>query len=77
MPRGVCTQELREPAVKLLATEGLSMREAARQLSMLVGSLKNWVNAARASKLKEADHARKPLTDLEVELCWRRPKTDP
>lgn len=48
MPRGVYTQEFREQAVKLAETEGLSMREAARRLSIPVGSLKNWVNAARA-----------------------------
>lgn len=69
MPRGVYTQEFREQAVKLVETEGLSMREAARRLSMPVGSLKNWVNAARAGKLKEVGQAQKPLTDLEIELA--------
>jgi transposase len=53
MPRRVYTQEFREQAVKLVEAEGLSMREAARRLSMPVGSLKNWLHAARAGKLKE------------------------
>ncbi|CAI09983.1 transposase, fragment [Aromatoleum aromaticum EbN1] len=51
MPRGVYPQEFREQAVELAQTEGLSMREAARRLSMPLGSRKNWVNAARAGKL--------------------------
>lgn len=69
LPRGVYTQEFREQAVKLAHTEGLSMREAARRLSIPVGSLKNWVNAARAGKLNEVGQAQKPLTDLEMELA--------
>jgi transposase len=31
--------------------------------------LKNWVNAARAGKLKEVGQAQKPLTELEMELA--------
>jgi putative transposase len=57
IPRGVYTQEFREQAVKLVEVEGLSSREAARRLSIPPGSLKNWVHAARAGKLKEVGKA--------------------
>jgi transposase len=49
-----------------------SSREAARRLSIPPGSLKNWVHAARAGKLKEVGKAHKPLTDLELELARTR-----
>jgi transposase len=57
-PRGAYTQEFREQAVKLVQAEGLSMWEAARRLSMPVGSLKDWLQAARAGKPKEAGGTR-------------------
>jgi transposase len=72
IPRGVYTQEFREQAVKLVEVEGLSSREAARRLSIPPGSLKNWVHAARAGKLKEVGKAHKPLTDPELELARTR-----
>lgn len=72
IPRGVYTQEFREQAVKLVEVEGLSSREAARRLSIPPGSLKNWVHAGRAGKLKEVGKAPKPLTDLELELARTR-----
>ena len=68
MPRGVYTAEFREQAVKLVEIERLSMREAARRLSMPVGSLKNWVLAARAGKLQDVGKEQKPLTEMELEL---------
>ena len=72
IPRGIYTQEFREQAVKLVEAEGLSSREAARRLSIPPGSLKNWLQAARAGKLKEVGTAHKPLTDLELELARTR-----
>ena len=69
MPRGVYTPEFREQAVKLVEIEGLSMREAARRLSMPVGSLKNWVLAAGAGRLQDVGKEQKPLTEMELELA--------
>jgi hypothetical protein len=43
IPRGICTQEFREQAVKLVEVEGVPVAEAARRLSFPVGSLKNWL----------------------------------
>jgi transposase-like protein len=57
-PRGVYTQEFREQAVKLVEVEGLSsslsIREAARRLSIPPGCLKNWVQAARPGACRPA-----------------------
>lgn len=69
IPRGVYTQEFREQAVKLVEAEGLAVVEAARRLSIPVGSLKNWLHAARTGKLKEVGKGQKPLTELELELA--------
>lgn len=69
IPRGIYTQEFRQQAVKLVEDEGLSVAEAARRLSMPVGSLKNWLAAARSGKLQEVGKMQKPLTDTELELA--------
>ena len=45
------------------------MREAARRLSMPVGSLKNWVLATRAGKLQDVGKEQEPLTEMELELA--------
>jgi len=83
IPGRIYAQEFRDKAVKLVQAEGLSMWEAARRLSMPVGSLKNWLQAARAWKRKEAGKTQKPLSDLELELvrhgpllAHRRPPAD-
>ena len=69
LPRGIYTQEFREQAVRLVDVDGLPIKEAARRLSLPVGSLKNWLYAARAGKLKAVGKMQKPLTDLEMELA--------
>lgn len=69
IPRGIYTQEFREQAVKLVETEGLSIKEAARRLSLPIGSLKNWLYAARAGKLEAVGKMQKPLTETELELA--------
>jgi transposase len=61
----------------LVEAERLSMREAARRLSMPVGTVKNGLQAARAGKLEEVGKRRKPLSDLALERArakgnWRR-----
>lgn len=45
MPKG-SSKEFREEAVKVV-TEGLSVPEAARQLSLPKSTLENWVRAAK------------------------------
>lgn len=67
--RGIYTQEFREQAVKLVETEGLAIKEAARRLSLPVGGLKNWLYAARAGKLEAVGKMQKLLTETELELA--------
>lgn len=69
IPRGVYTPEFREQAVRLHEVDGLTVPEAAKRLSLPVGSLRNWVYAARRGKLGEVGKNQKPLTDLEMELA--------
>ena len=51
IPKGIYTQEFRGEAVRLHEVEGLTIPEAARRLSLPVGTLRNWVYAARRGKL--------------------------
>ncbi len=53
IPRGAYTREFREQAVRLHEVDGLTVPEAAKRLSLPVGSLRNWVYAARRFKLGE------------------------
>ncbi len=41
------TPELREEAVKLVLTQGLTLEDAALRLTIPKGTLANWVSAAR------------------------------
>lgn len=52
IPKEIYTAEFREQAVGLIENEGLTLAEAARRLSMLKATLKNWVSAKAAGKLK-------------------------
>ena len=69
IPKGIYTQEFREQAIRLVEVDGLPIKEAARRLSLPVGSLKNWLYAARKGKLSEIGKGQKPLTDMELELA--------
>ena len=69
IPKGIYTQEFREQAIRLVEVDGLPIMEAARRLSLPVGSLKNWLYAARKGKLREIGKGQKPLTDMEMELA--------
>ena len=68
IPKGIYTQEFREQAIRLVEVDGLPIMEAARRLSLPVGSLKNWLYAARKGKLREIGKGQKPLTDMEMEF---------
>jgi putative transposase len=69
LPKGTCTQEFREQAVKLVLEEGLSLREAGQRLSLSPKTLQNWVIAARKGTLKAIGPSQPPLTELELELA--------
>ena len=69
IPRGIYTQEFREQAIGLVEVDGLTIKAAARRLSLPVGSLKNWLYAARGGQFREIGAGQKPLTDMGMELA--------
>jgi transposase len=66
IPRRQYTAEFKHEAVKLVLEQGVGVRETARRLDLPVGSLRNWVDAARTGKARQSETAR-PVTDLEAE----------
>ena len=68
IPKAVYTKEFRDEAVKLAMTDGVSVSEAARRLSISMKTLANWVRAAKDGKLEKVGQALKPQTEIEAEL---------
>jgi transposase len=66
IPRRQYTAEFKHEAVKLVLEHGVGVREAARRLDLPVGSLRNWVGAARVGKPLQGEMAR-PVAELEAE----------
>jgi transposase len=69
IPQGRYTREFRQEAVKLVVEEKESCREAAQRLSLAPSTLAYWVKAYKQGKLGDIGKARKPLTEVEVELA--------
>jgi transposase len=66
------TPELREEAVKLVLTQGLTLEDAAVRLTIPKGTLANWVAAARnGTSLKVAPGSRS-VPELEAEVTKLR-----
>jgi transposase len=65
------TPEFKTEAVKLVLAQGLSLREAARRLSIPKGTLTNWVADARGGTVASAPGAR-TVPELEAELARLR-----
>lgn len=68
IPKAVYTKEFREEAIKLAMTDGVSVSEAARRLSISMKTLANWVRAAKDGKLENVGQTQKPQTEIEAEL---------
>ena len=66
--QGKYTQEFRAEAVKLVNEKGLSVAQAAKNLSLPKSSLNNWVSAAREGKLLEVGKGQREPTEHEQEL---------
>jgi transposase len=49
-------------------TEGLSLPEVGRRLSVAPSTIRYWVKAARSGRLKEVGSQQRPLTEIEMEL---------
>ena len=69
VPQGRYTREFRQEAVKLVVEDRVSCREAAQRLSLAPSTLAYWVKAYQEGKLREVGKARKPLTEVEMELA--------
>ena len=69
IPQGRYTREFRQEAVKLVAEDKISCREAAQRLSLAPSTLAYWVKAHKSGKLGEIGKAQKPLTEVEMELA--------
>ena len=69
LPKGVYSPELREQAIRLYESEKLTVPELSKRLSILKGTLKNWITAARAGKLSDVGQNQRPPTEVELELA--------
>jgi transposase len=69
IPPGRYTREFRQEAVKLVAEDKVSCREAAQRLFLAPSTLAYWVKAYKEGKLGEIGKAQKPLTEVEMELA--------
>jgi Transposase and inactivated derivatives len=73
MLKGMYPPEFRTEAVKLVGTMGLSVAQAAKQLSMPnKSSLENWVRALREGKLEGVGKGHRVPSELEMELSRAR-----
>jgi len=69
IPYGKYTKEFREEAVKLVENESLSIKEAARRLSLPPSTLANWVKASKAGRLCDIGKNHKVLSEKEMEMA--------
>ena len=53
----------------MVITEGLSLCEASRRLSLPESTLGNWIRLHKAGKLGNVGKAYRPLTEVEMELA--------
>ncbi len=65
------THEFKAEAVKLVLNQGLSLRDAAKRLSIPKGTLTNWVSNAKAGVVASAPGARS-VPELEAEVRQMR-----
>jgi transposase len=68
IPKAMYTKEFREEAVQLAMTDGVSVSEAARRLSISMKTVANWVRAAKDGKLENVGQTQKPQTEIKAEL---------
>jgi len=67
-PRTKYSPEFRQQSVKFFKESGLVLVEAAKQLSLPKGTLKNWIYADKQGELAGLGKNQKPLSELELEL---------
>ena len=72
IPKGLYSPEFRAEAVKLVEQTGLSVDQAAKQLSIPKSSLGNWVRMARKGKLLDVGKGQRIPNEQELELARLR-----
>lgn len=66
------TPELREEAVKLVLTQGLTLEDAALRLTIPKGTLANWVTAAKRGASPKVAPGSRSVPELEAEVSKLR-----
>ena len=66
------TPELREEAVKLVLTQGLTLEDAAQRLTLPKGTLANWVVAAKRGTSPKSAPGSRSVPELEAEVAKLR-----
>jgi transposase len=66
------TPELREEAVKLVLTQGLTLEDAAMRLTIPKGTLANWVAAAKTGASPKVAPGSRSVPELEAEVSKLR-----
>ena len=66
------TPELREEAVKLVLSQGLTLEDASLRLTIPKGTLANWVAAARRGTSPKAAPGSRSVPELEAEVTKLR-----
>ena len=66
------TPELREEAVKLVLTQGLTLEDAALRLTIPKGTLANWVSAARRGTSAKVAPGSRSVPELVAEVSKLR-----
>lgn len=66
------TPELREEAVKLVLTQGLTLEDAALRLTIPKGTLANWVAAAKSGMSPKVAPGSRSVPELEAEVSKLR-----
>ncbi len=66
------TPELREEAVKLVLTQGMTLEDAALRLTIPKGTLANWVAAAKSGTSSKVAPGSRSVPELEAEVSKLR-----
>ena len=66
------TPELREEAVKLVLTQGLTLEDAALRLTIPQGTLANWVAVAKSGTSHNGAPGSRSVPELEAEVSKLR-----
>jgi transposase len=66
------TPERRDEAVKLVQTQGPTLDDASHRLTILKGTLANWVAAAKRGTSPKAEPGSRSVPELEAEVTKLR-----